>query len=52
MTWIERHKGKRRIDLSSFAAAAASLAVVFVSTILLREHLVSVVHTLVWQATG
>jgi polysaccharide chain length determinant protein (PEP-CTERM system associated) len=52
MTWLERHKGRRQVDLSSFALASASLIVVFVGAMLLQEQLVGVMHTLMWQATG
>ncbi len=52
MTWLERYRGRRRVDLSSFTTAAASLVVVFIGTVVLREQLVSIVHTLMWQATG
>ena len=52
MTWLERHKGRRRLDFSSFAVATTALAVVFVGTLMLQERLVGIMHTLIWQATG
>jgi hypothetical protein len=52
MTWLERHSTQRRIDLSSFAAATTSLVVVFFTAIILREPLVGLMHSLIWQATG
>jgi len=52
MTWLERHKIRRRVDFSSFAMASTSLIAVFVFTILLKDQLVGLMHTLIWQATG
>ena len=52
MTWLERHKVRRRVDFSSFAIASVSLVVTFVFTILLRDPFVGIMHTLIWQATG
>ena len=52
MTWLERHKVRRRVDFSSFAIASTSLIAVFVVTILLRVQLVGLMHTIIWQATG
>ncbi len=52
MTWLERHKVRRRVDFSSFAIASTSLIVLFAFTILLRDPLVGLMHTLIWQATG
>ena len=52
MTWLERHKIRRRVDFSSFALAGTSLVVVFVFTILFRDEFVGLMHSLIWQATG
>ena len=52
MTWLERHKGSRRIDLSSFAVACISLFGVFVIAVLLKEQLVDAMHVLLWQSAA
>jgi len=52
MTWLERHKIRRRVDFSSFALAGTSLVVVFVMTIVLKDQFVGLMHSLIWQATG
>jgi len=52
MTWLERYSRRRRVDLSSFVVASASLMVVFVGSILLREQFIGLMHSLIWQATG
>jgi len=52
MTWLERHKVGRRIDFSSFAMVSVSLIAVFVITVLLKDQLSGLMHTLIWQATG
>jgi len=52
MTWLERHKVSRRIDFSSFAVASVSLVAIFVLTILLKDQLTGLMHSLLWQATG
>lgn len=52
MTWLERHQSGRRIDFSSFAIAGASLLGIFVIAILLRDQIVGLIHSMIWQATG
>ena len=52
MTWLERHKIKRTFDFSSFAVAGASLLALFSVAILLQERFVTLMHSLIWQATG
>ncbi len=52
MTWLERHKVGRRVDISSFAMAGVSLVAVFVLTILLQDQFVGLMHSLMRQATG
>ena len=52
MTWLERHRVGRRIDFSSFALASVSLIAAFVFTILLKDQLAGLMHTLIWQAAG
>jgi len=52
MTWLERHKTGRRVDFSSFAIACISLVAVFVVTLFLKDQLVVLMHSLIWQATG
>ncbi len=44
-TWLERHRIGRRIDISSFAVAAASLVAVFVVSVLLNEQIVGIVQS-------
>lgn len=52
MTWLERHRLGRTVDFSSFAIAGTSLLVVFAFTVLLREQLVGLMHSIIRQATG
>ena len=52
MTWLERHRVGRALDVSSLTVAGTSLIVVFVFAILLREQFVQLMHALLWRATG
>jgi hypothetical protein len=52
MTWLERHKVERTVDFSSFTVAGASLVALFVVAVILRAQFATLMHSLIWQATG
>ena len=52
MTWLERHKTARRLDISSFATASASLLIVFVVSVLLKDHIAGFMQVLFIQVKG
>ncbi len=52
MTWLERHKVRRRVDFSSFGAVAAGLVIAFFLVVLMQDPAVELMRKVLWTATG
>lgn len=50
MTWLERHKVKSRVDISSFAVAGFALVSVFIIAVLLKNQMAELMHALISQS--